>query len=139
MELGTSGELRQKLNALVLSGHKQATAGLLEHDYEAESETLENVGEHLALLDDHGTNLAELEVTAAEIVPMRDVTWTFAQAEGEGFRSITHWREAHTRYWARQGHPVDDDTSIVCLWFRLATQPPRRSWRTRPGSRAGPA
>lgn len=119
MELGTPGELRQWLNDLVLSGRKHATAGLLEHDYEAESEELEHVGERLALLDDHGMKLAELEVTAAEVVPLREVAWPFAEAEGESFRSVAHWREAHTRYWAEQGNPVDDDTPVVCLWFRL--------------------
>lgn len=128
MALGTPGDLRRWLNDLVLCGRKHATAGLLEHDYEAESEALEHVGEHLALLDDHDAKLAEVEVTAVEVVPLREVTWQFADAEGEGFRSVTHWREIHTRYWSAQGHTVDDDTSVVCLWFRLAgptrTRPP---------------
>jgi len=119
MALGTPGDLRRWLNDLVLSGRKRATAGLLEHDYQAESEELETVGEHLALVDDHDAKLAEVEVTAVEVIPLREVTWPFADAEGEGFRSVAHWREIHGRYWSEQGHTVDDDTSVVCLWFRL--------------------
>jgi uncharacterized protein YhfF len=120
VELGAPGEMREWLNDLVLSGRKQATAGLLAHDYAAESEELEHVGERLALLDNGGAKLAELEVTTVDVVPLKDVTWAFADAEGEGFRSVAHWREVHTEYWAREGHPVADDTEVVCLWFRLA-------------------
>jgi uncharacterized protein YhfF len=119
MELGTPGEVRKKLNDLVLHGNKRATAGLLAHDYEAESEHLEHVGERLALLDNGGAKLAEVEVTEIAVVPMKDVPWEFADAEGEGFRSIEHWRTAHTNYWAALGHQVGDDTAIVCLSFRL--------------------
>ena len=118
-EMGTPGEMRQRLNDLILAGRKRATAGLLEHDYEAESEEPEHVGERLALLDNDRATIATLEVTRVEVVPFKDVTWEFADAEGEGFRSVEHWREGHLRYWARQGHHVDDDTAVVCLWFRL--------------------
>lgn len=118
MELGAPGEMRRWLNGLVLAGHKRATAGLLAHDYVAEGEVLEHVGERLALLDDGG-KLAELEVTAVTVVPIEDVTWEFADAEGEGFRSVAHWREVHTHFWASQGHDVADGTSVVCLSFQL--------------------
>lgn len=119
MSLGAPGEMREWLNDLVLSGRKQATAGLLAHDYRAESEDLEHVGERLALLDNGGAKLAEVEVTTVSVVPLTDVTWAFADAEGEGFRSVAHWREIHTEYWANEGHAVADDTEVVCLWFRL--------------------
>jgi uncharacterized protein YhfF len=117
VELGARGEMRQWLNDLVLSGRKRATAGLLAHDYA--DEELEHVGERLALLDNGGAKLAELTVTTVDVVALTDVTWAFADAEGEGFRSVEHWREIHTDYWADEGHPVADDTEVVCLWFRL--------------------
>jgi uncharacterized protein YhfF len=120
VELGAPGEMRRRLNELVLSGRKRATAGLLEHDYRAESEELEHVGERLVLVDDDGAKLAGLVVTAVDVVPLAEVTWEFADAEGEGFRSAAHWREAHTKYWATEGHEVDDETAVVCLSFRLA-------------------
>jgi uncharacterized protein YhfF len=118
-EMGTPGEMRQRLNDLILAGRKRATAGLLQYDYMAESEEPEHVGERLALLDNDRRKIADLAVTRVEQVPFSDVTWEFADAEGEGFRSVEHWREAHARYWAGRGYTTDDDTTVVCLWFRL--------------------
>ncbi|MEV0237006.1 ASCH domain-containing protein [Nonomuraea sp. NPDC050786] len=120
MEFGTPGELRTRLTGLVLSGSKTATAGLLALDYHAEGEEVEHVGERLAVVDDSGAKAAEIEIAKVELTPFADVTWGFAQAEGEGFRSIDHWREAHRRYWGGHGYEVDDSTTVVCLWFRLA-------------------
>ena len=36
--------------------------------------------------------------------------------EGEGFRSVAEWREAHEEFWRRT---VDDDTQVVVERFRL--------------------
>ncbi|MEV4897467.1 ASCH domain-containing protein [Nonomuraea sp. NPDC055795] len=121
LDLGTPGPLRAELNGLVLSGAKTATAGLLESDYRAEGEDLEHVGEHLVLVNDHGGRVGEVSVTSVEVTTFAAVTWDFAQAEGEGFRSVEHWGEVHRRYWAGEGQRVDDDTEVVCLHFRLVT------------------
>lgn len=121
VELGMPGEQRTWLTDLVLSGAKTATAGLLELDYEAEDEPLEHVGERLVLVDDEGSRAALLEVVRVEQVPFGAVSWEFAQAEGEGFRSVEHWREVHGRYWAGLGREVTDSSTVVCLTFRLVT------------------
>ena len=119
LNLGTPGQLRDRLNALVLSGTKVATAGLLESYYRAESEEPPHVGEHLVLVDSAGAGVAEVEVTAVEVVPLREVTWEFAESEGEGFRSIEHWRDVHVGFWESLGQRADDDSEVVCLSFRL--------------------
>jgi uncharacterized protein YhfF len=119
MEFGTPGELRTWLTGLVLSGSKTATAGLLPLDYHAEDEEVEHVGEVLAVVDNAGAKAAEIEITKVELTPFAEVAWEFAQAEGEGYRSMEHWRETHRRYWAGQGSEVDDSTTVVCLWFRV--------------------
>ncbi|MEW2444850.1 ASCH domain-containing protein [Micromonospora marina] len=118
LALGTPGELRTRLNTLVLSGVKTATAGLVQ-EYDQEGEELEYVGERLVLVDDDDGFVGVVEVTGVEVVRFADVPWDFARAEGEGDRSIEEWREGHGAYWARQGTPVADDTRIVCLRFRL--------------------
>ncbi|NRQ33587.1 ASCH domain-containing protein [Nonomuraea sp. NN258] len=123
LELGTPGELRTRLTDLVLSGAKTATAGLLTLDYEAEGEELEHVGERLALVDDAGDRVADVEVTRVDLHPFAAVPWEFAQAEGEGFTSIQHWRDAHRRYWLAQGGQVDDTATVVCLWFHVTDAP----------------
>ncbi|MEW2589192.1 ASCH domain-containing protein [Micromonospora aurantiaca] len=120
LALGTPGELRTRLNTLVLSGVKTATAGLVQ-EYDEEGEELEYVGERLVLVDDNNALVGVVEVTGVEVVRFADVPWDFARAEGEGDRSIEEWREGHGAYWARQGTPVTDDTRIVCLRFRLVS------------------
>ncbi|NUW40487.1 ASCH domain-containing protein [Nonomuraea rhodomycinica] len=120
LELGTPGEMHRRLTELTLTGKKRATAGLLELDYHAEDEPLERVGERLALVDDSGAKAAELEVVDVQVVPFGEVTWEFAQAEGEGFRSVEHWREVHRRFWASEGYEVDDSSQVVCVHYRVA-------------------
>lgn len=117
--LGTPGDLRTWLNDLVMSGAKTGTASLLEYDYHAENEELEHVGERLALVDDNDGRLAEVEVTAVEVVRFNEVTWEFAESEGEGFRSVEHWAETHRRFWSAAGYEVHDNTEVVCMSFRL--------------------
>ncbi|MGW7465899.1 ASCH domain-containing protein [Streptomyces xantholiticus] len=119
LDLGTPGELRDRLNALVLSGAKRATTGLLESDYRAEGEDPESVGERLVLIGSEGEPIAQVAVEWVEIVPFRSVTWHFARAEGEGCTSLAHWREVHLAYWRSVGHTVADDTDVVCVRFGL--------------------
>lgn len=121
LALGTPGEMRANLNALVLAGVKTATAGLLTDEYAQENEELEHVGERLVLVDDHDALLGVVEITGVEVVRFADVTWDFARAEGEGDRSIDEWRDGHRRYWTREGFDIDDDTRVVCLRFRLVS------------------
>ncbi|MFI9723285.1 ASCH domain-containing protein [Streptomyces sp. NPDC052396] len=118
MELGTPDGMRAELNSLVLAGRKTTTTGLLE-DYAKETEGLEYLGERMALLDDQGRSIAVIEITGVEVKPFSEVTWEHARAEGEGDASLEAWRAGHRRYWNRLGTPVEDETSVVCLAFRL--------------------
>ena len=120
LELGSPGEMRARLNGLVLAGKKRATAGVLAVDYEQEGEPLEHVGERLALLDDDGRQVATVEVTSVTIARFADVPWEFAAAEGEGHPDLEAWRTGHQRFWARHGTIVTDDTEIVMVRFALA-------------------
>ncbi|GGW26394.1 ASCH domain-containing protein [Streptomyces xantholiticus] len=124
LDLGTPGELRDRLNALVLSGEKRATTGLLESDYRAEGEDPESVGERLVLIGSEGQSVAQVAVESVEIVPFRSVTRHFAQAEGEGCTSLAHWREVHVDHWRSVGHTVVDDTDVVCVRFGLVVPAP---------------
>ncbi|MEU3553798.1 ASCH domain-containing protein [Streptomyces fragilis] len=120
LELGTVGEMRERLNALVLAGRKTATTGLLA-EYVEETEGLEFVGERLALVGNDGDHVATIEITGVEQAPFGQVTWEHAAAEGEGDRSLDEWRAGHRRFWEGIGTPVRDDTPLVCLRFRLVT------------------
>lgn len=123
LELGSPGELRQRLNALVLAGEKRGTAGLVA-EYDEEGEALEHVGERLALLDDEGRHVGTVEVTSVEVTTFAGVPWEFARAEGEGHRDLEHWREGHRGFWAGEGREVTDDTAVVMIRIRLVESPP---------------
>ena len=118
LEIGTPGEMRQRLNGLILDGFKRATAGLLA-DYEREGEPLERVGELLVLVDDDGRRCGVVIVTQVETTTFGAVPWEFAEAECEGDRSIDEWRLGHLRFWTSLGEQVADDTAVVLVWFAL--------------------
>jgi uncharacterized protein YhfF len=119
LEIGSPGEMRQRLNRLILDGKKRATAGLL-LDYVRESEELEFVGERLALVDDETHRVATVVVVDVETTPFIEVPWRFAQAEGEGDESLEEWREGHRRFWTAEGETIDDHTPVVLVRFELA-------------------
>jgi uncharacterized protein YhfF len=124
LEIGTPGAMRQRLNGLILDRRKRATAGLL-LDYVREDEELEFVGERLALVDDEQQRIAVVEVVQVDTVPFGEVSWTFAQAEGEGDESLEQWRVGHLRFWTSIDEVVDDRTPVVLVWFELvATSDP---------------
>ncbi|MEU7472176.1 ASCH domain-containing protein [Streptomyces sp. NPDC044984] len=112
--------MRERLNALVLAGRKTATTGLLA-EYVEETEGLEFEGERLALLGNDGDCVATIEITGVELTSFGGVTWEHATAEGEGDRSLDEWRTGHRRFWEGIGTPVDEDTPLVCLRFRLSS------------------
>ncbi|MEU7479877.1 ASCH domain-containing protein [Lentzea sp. NPDC042327] len=119
LELGLPGEHRDRLTALVLAGTKRATAGLLA-GYTGEGELPEHVGERLVLVDSAGDRLAVVEVTAVLVTPFDLVGWELAEAEGEGFTSVEHWREVHAGFWAEHGGGRPSGRApVVCVWFRL--------------------
>ena len=108
-------ELRRQLVAAVLAGEKTATAGLLE-EYEADAERVPGPGDRFSLQDVDDQPVAVVEVTEARVVPAREIDIDFARAEGEGFESVEDWRAAHERFF---GRPIDPDTQIVALRFRV--------------------
>jgi uncharacterized protein YhfF len=118
LEIGSPGAMRQRLNQLILDGHKRATAGLL-LDYVRDDEELECEGELLSLVDDDDQRVATVRVVNVVTVPFIEVPWTFAQAEGEGDESLEEWREGHRRYWSEFGEVIDDHSPIVLIWFEV--------------------
>ena len=82
---------------------------------------VEHLGERLVLVDSDGSELAAVEVTTVDVVPLREVTWECAGArEGEGFEFREQRRVEPLRYWAKAGHDdIDGDTEIYCLCLQL--------------------
>lgn len=109
------------LLALVLAGVKTATASSL-GDYEATGDALPEDGELSIILDGAGAPRAVIRTTGVRVVPFDLVDAVHARAEGEGDRSLAHWREVHERYWrdhSENPRGYEPDMPVVCESFEL--------------------
>lgn len=111
-----------ELGALVLSGRKRATAGLLWTN-ELNNKPLPVVGALSVVTDWDGAPLCVIQSTHIEIVPFDAVSDSFAAAEGEGDRSLRYWRDAHWRFFSREcgrlGKEPDSSMPVVCERFKV--------------------
>ncbi len=119
---GDSAELADELLALVLSGGKTATSSVLV-EYEVAGEPVPAPGSLSIVLDGAGEPRALIRVTAVDVVPFDDVTAEFAEAEGEGDRTLRFWRGEHEDFWRRTLPPLglefDRRMPVVCERFEL--------------------
>ncbi|MGW4857529.1 ASCH domain-containing protein [Kocuria palustris] len=110
-----------ELLALVLAGVKSATASSL-WDYEAEGEPLPTAGGLSIILDGRGEPRAVILTTDVHVAPFCEVGAGHARAEGEGDRSLAHWRTVHERFWrehSADGRGLGDQMPVVCERFTL--------------------
>lgn len=118
---GATPEHADELLELVLRGIKVGTASSV-WDYEETGDPLPTVGELSIILDGTGAPRAVIETTAIDIVPFDEVDETHAFAEGEGDRTLAHWREVHERYWRTHSESprgYEPDMPVLCERFRL--------------------
>lgn len=94
---GATPEHAEELLALVLDGTKTATAGAL-WDYEHENEQLPRVGDLAIILDGAEHPRALIENIQVDVVAFEDVSAEHAFLEGEGDRSLEHWRTVHEQF-----------------------------------------
>lgn len=121
---GGTPEEADALLDLVLAGTKTATSGAL-WDYEGEDEPLPEPGTLSILLDGSGTPRALIEATEVSVVPFAEVDAEHAFLEGEGDRSLTHWRAVHQRFFvdvATHDHAFAPDMPVVLERFRVLHQ-----------------
>jgi uncharacterized protein YhfF len=109
---GDSPALADELLDLVLKGIKTATCST------ADEPNLSSPGERWIVLDGRGMPRCVIESTEVTFRRYSEVDATFASDEGEGDRSLAYWREAHRRYFGRQGK-FSEDMMLACERFRL--------------------
>jgi uncharacterized protein YhfF len=109
---GDSPRLADELLALVLKGVKTATCST-----EDEPNT-STPGERWIVLDGRGTPRCLIETTEVTYRRFGEVDAAFAHQEGEGDRSLAYWRDAHRKYFGRQGK-FSEDMMLMCERFRL--------------------
>lgn len=118
---GGTPEDADELLALVLDGTKTATASALA-DFEAEGEPVPAPGTLSIILDGRGSPQALIVTTEVRVVPFDEVDEDHAHDEGEGDRSLAHWRRAHESFFsehATSGRPFAPDMPVVLERFRL--------------------
>jgi uncharacterized protein YhfF len=109
---GDGPALADELLALVLKGVKTATCST-----EDEPNT-STPGERWIVLDGRGQPRCVIESLEVTYRRFGEVDAAFASDEGEGDRSLAYWRDAHRRYFGRQGK-FSEDMMLMCERFRL--------------------
>jgi uncharacterized protein YhfF len=119
---GDSPQMADELGALISAGTKTATCSAL-WEYEAEGESLPEIGLKTIVLDGNGDPMCIVETTEVEVWPYDEVDARFAYEEGEGDRSLEYWREVHWLFFSRTlpniGKEPATDMPLVCERFRL--------------------
>lgn len=119
---GDSPGMADELGRLVAAGEKTATASAL-WTIQYGDESMPAVGDRSVVLDGSGDPLCVIETVGVDVVPFEEVDEAFARAEGEGFESVTDWREAHWDYYQRTLRALDMEPTegmpVVCERFRV--------------------
>ena len=124
---GDSPELSRELVALICAGRKRAGTSLL-WAHEHEGEPLPEVGEVDVVVDHEGEPVAITRTVRVQVVAFDEVDEAYAALEGEGDRSLAHWRAAHWDVFGREcvriGRVPAEDMPVVCCAFELVAVVP---------------
>jgi uncharacterized protein YhfF/diadenosine tetraphosphate (Ap4A) HIT family hydrolase len=120
---GDTEEMADELGQLVQAGIKTATCSLM-WEYEAEGdEDLPRAGDVSVITDGQGVPLCVIETVEVEVKPFDRVDEAFAYDEGEGDRSLAHWRSAHWKFFTRVCGSIDrepvETMPLICERFRV--------------------
>jgi uncharacterized protein YhfF len=110
-----------RLGDLVRSGVKTATCSLL-WSYEVEGQPLPQADEYNVIVNWEGTPLCIILTTEVEVREFNKVDAIFAYEEGEGDRSLDHWRQVHWEVFSNEcnmiGYRPVPGMPLVCERFR---------------------
>ena len=116
------GEAPDKLADLVMRGIKTATCSAYCF-YEMEDEALPETGEYNIILDAGDEAVCITRTTKVYVVPFSQVTAEHAYREGEGDRSLSHWRGVHRKFFTQEleaeGLEFSEDIKLVCEEFEV--------------------
>lgn len=114
-----------ELSDLVKSGVKCATTSLF-LCYEVENEPIPKVGDLSIVTDWEGMAQSVIEIIKVEVISFNDVTREFAYKEGEGDRSLSHWRRVHIDFFSRVTADLhkefNQEMLVVCEEFKLVNK-----------------
>lgn len=116
---GNDPDMANELGLLVRDGPKRATTSLKSWYEGDNAEPLPQAGDLSVILDGSGSPLCVIRTTDVEVRSFGRVDEAFAWIEGEGDRSLAHWRDTHVAFFASEGRPVDEETLVVLETFEL--------------------
>lgn len=102
---------------LVFKGEKTATASAYDL-YVLEDEPLPQVGTFDIILDSQNQSVCIVEITRVSVQPFKQVSADHAFKEGEGDKSLAHWRQVHEDFfteWLREAGMIFTPESKVVL------------------------
>lgn len=108
------------LAELVKRGIKRATTSLYD-SYQIEGIALPKIGDINIITNWDGIAQCVIQTKRVTILPFKEVTEKYAQAEGEGDKSLQYWREAHINAFTRElreyNMKFNEDMLVVCEEF----------------------
>ena len=114
------GDDADTLAQLVLSGRKTATASAFPI-YEMEEEPLPQSGQYSVVLESRENAVCVIRTDSVKIRSFSQVDAEFAFREGEGDRSLDHWRRVHKAFFSREmesaGLTFREDMQVVLEEF----------------------
>lgn len=90
-----------ELAELVKSKVKRGTTSLY-YWYEDEEEPLPLPGEYSIIVNWEGAAQCIIKTNKVTLIPFKDVTEELARIEGEGDKSLEHWRDVHIRFFTKE-------------------------------------
>lgn len=121
-KFGDSPEMADELLGLILSGEKTATCSSL-WEWEYDNEKIPHVGMKSLILNGKNEPKCIIETTDVIIKNYCDVDEDFANAEGEGNKSLEYWRDSHKSFFTRSLPRIDmefrEDMPLVCEKFKV--------------------
>lgn len=89
---------------LILSGTKKATSHSL-LVMQLKNDILPKIGDFTVITDWDGKAKCIIKTTKVEFKPFFSITGDYAALEGDGDKSLDHWKEVHWDYYTRELEP----------------------------------
>lgn len=124
------GDQPDLLAELTRTGVKTATSSAAVW-YEMEDEPMPEAGEYSVILDSRDEAVCVIRTTRVYTVPFDRVSAEHARREGEGDRSLAHWRRVHEDFFRAEleeaGLTFTADMPVVCEEFEVVWPEPEVS------------
>ncbi|MEK6152669.1 ASCH domain-containing protein [Flavobacteriaceae bacterium 3-367] len=105
---------------LVSKGIKKATSHSL-LGLQCRKEALPKLGEFMVITDWAGKAQCIVRTTSVQLKPFFSIDEAHARLEGEGDRSLDHWKNTHWEYYTRELEPFNkvprESMIVVCQTF----------------------